>query len=95
MKKININKKSKVTIIVLLLVFFSLIGSISYSLWNYSFKGKENKITTGDVSIKFLESNTNVINLANALPEDDTTGKKEKSFDFVVTTKANYNINLK
>ena len=95
MKKININRKSKVTMVVLLLVFFSLIGSISYSLWNYSFKGKENKITTGDVSIKFLESNTNVINLENALPEDDTTGKKEKSFDFVVTTKANYNINLK
>ena len=95
MKSVNINKNRKTTIIVLLLVLLSLVGSISYSLWNYSFKGKENKITTGDVSIKFLESNTNVISLKNALPEDDTTGKTNSSYDFIVTTKANYNINLK
>ena len=95
MKSVNINKNRKTTIIVLLLVLLSLAGSISYSLWNYSFKGKENKITTGDVSIKFLESNTNVISLKNALPEDDTTGKTNSSYDFIVTTKANYNINLK
>ena len=95
MKKHTKEKKKKVIAILIIIVLISLAIGISYSAWRYVFTGKENKITTGDVSIKFLESNTNVINLANALPEDDNTGKKEKSFDFVVTTKATYKTALK
>ena len=95
MKKHTKEKKKKVIAILIIIVLVSLAIGISYSAWRYVFTGKENKITTGDVSIKFLESNTNVINLANALPEDDNTGKKEKSFDFVVTTKATYKTALK
>ena len=95
MKKYTKEKKKKVITILIIIVLISLAIGISYSAWRYVFTGKENKITTGDVSIKFLESNTNVINLSNALPEDDTTGKKEKSFDFVVTTKATYKTALK
>ena len=95
MKKHTKEKNKKVIAILIIIVLISLAIGISYSAWRYVFTGKENKITTGDVSIKFLESNTNVINLANALPEDDNTGKKEKSFDFVVTTKATYKTALK
>ena len=95
MKKQTKEKRKKVIAILIIIVLISLAIGISYSAWRYVFTGKENKITTGDVSIKFLESNTNVINLSNALPEDDTTGKKEKSFDFVVTTKATYKTALK
>ena len=95
MKKHTKEKKKKVIAILIIIVLISLAIGISYSAWRYVFTGKENKITTGDVSIKFLESNTNVINLTNALPEDDNTGKKEKSFDFVVTTKATYKTALK
>ena len=95
MKKHTKEKKKKVIAILIIIVLVSLAIGISYSAWRYVFTGKENKITTGDVSIKFLESNTNVINLTNALPEDDNTGKKEKSFDFVVTTKATYKTALK
>ena len=95
MKKHTKEKKKKVIAILIIIVLVSLAIGISYSAWRYVFTGNENKITTGDVSIKFLESNTNVINLANALPEDDNTGKKEKSFDFVVTTKATYKTALK
>ena len=95
MKKHTKEKRKKVIAILIIIVLISLAIGISYSAWRYVFTGKENKITTGDVSIKFSESNTNVINLTNALPEDDTTGKKEKSFDFVVTTKATYKTALK
>ena len=95
MKKHTKEKNKKVIVILIIIVLISLAIGISYSAWRYVFTGKENTITTGDVSIKFLESNTNVINLANALPEDDNTGKQEKSFDFVVTTKATYKTALK
>ena len=60
---------------------------ISFAVWNYGFVGGANTIDTGNVSIEFLESNTNIINIENALPISDIDGKKQsETFDFSVKT---------
>ena len=87
------NKKSLMISLVAGLII--LIGGVSYAAYDYSFIGKDSKLESGSVSIKFLESNTNVIDLKNALPISDSEGKKGNSFDFVVTTKASYKTGLK
>lgn len=89
------NNKKKILVILTIFILVLLIVGISYAAYNYSFVGKESKLESGSVSIKFLESNTNVISLKNSLPEADKVGKREDSFDFAVTTKASYNTGLK
>ena len=88
-------KNNKALMISLVAVLIILIGGVSYAAYDYSFIGKDSKLESGSVSIKFLESNTNVIDLKNALPISDSEGKKGDSFDFVVTTKASYKTGLK
>ena len=92
--KLPNNKRKKIIIIITIFILLLIIG-ISYAAYDYSFVGKESKLESGSVSIKFLESNTNVISLKNSLPEADKVGKREDSFDFAVTTKASYNTGLK
>ena len=89
------NKRKKIILIITIFILILLIIGISYAAYDYSFVGKESKLESGSVSIKFLESNTNVISLKNSLPEADKVGKREDSFDFAVTTKASYNTGLK
>ena len=88
-------KNNKALMISLVAVLIILIGGVSYAAYDYSFIGKDSKLESGSVSIKFLESNTNVIDLKNALPISDGEGKKGDSFDFSVTTKASYKTGLK
>ena len=88
-------KNNKALMISLVAVIIILIGGVSYAAYDYSFIGNDSKLESGSVSIKFLESNTNVIDLKNALPISDSEGKKGNSFDFVVTTKASYKTGLK
>ena len=93
--KFSNSKKKKTILIITIFILILLIIGISYATYDYSFVGKESKLESGSVSIKFLESNTNVISLKNSLPEADKVGKREDSFDFAVTTKASYNTGLK
>ena len=93
--KFSNSKKKKTILIITIFILILLIIGISYAAYDYSFVGKESKLESGSVSIKFLESNTNVISLKNSLPEADKVGKREDSFDFAVTTKASYNTGLK
>ena len=88
-------KNNKALMISLVAVLIILIGGVSYAAYDYSFTGKDSKLESGSVSIKFLESNTNVIDLKNALPISDSEGKKGDSFDFAVTTKASYDTGMK
>ena len=81
-------KNNKALMISLATVLIILIGGVSYAAYDYSFIGKDSKFESGSVSIKFLESNTNVIDLKNALPISDSEGKKGNSFDFAVTSEA-------
>lgn len=64
----------------------------SYAVWNWNSVGAENKISTGSVSIKYLESNDEIISISNALPMDDAAGKVQgDKFAFSVTSAADGN----
>ena len=96
MKKEKI--KNILTIGVTLVLLITVIG-ISYAAFNYSGVGQKlNTITTGAISMNYIES-SNVISMNNALPTTDNTGKKRLNtgeyFDFTVKSsiKGNTDIN--
>ena len=96
MKKEKI--KNILTIGVTLVLLITVIG-ISYAAFNYSGAGQKlNTITTGAISMNYIES-SNVISMSNALPTTDATGKKRLNtgeyFDFTVKSsiKGNTDIN--
>ena len=79
--------KDVLTIGVSVFMLVVVIG-ISYSAFSYSGLGKkENKITTGAITMLYTESD-NTISINNALPTTDNTGKTRKNageyFDFTV-----------
>ena len=85
MKKEKI--KNILTIGVTLMLLITVIG-ISYAAFNYVGTGQKlNTITTGAISMNYIES-SNVISMSNALPTTDDTGKKRLNageyFDFTV-----------
>ena len=82
-------------------LFLFVLGLIltiggSYAVYRYTYVSTDdNKITTESTSIEFLESNTNVISLENALPMSDADGKKlDDTFDFVVNTKTSKTLDI-
>ncbi|MGM9879211.1 MAG: hypothetical protein ACI31R_04220 [Bacilli bacterium] len=80
------NKRKIITILLLVILLMLSVG-ISFAVWNYGFIGSANTINTGDVSLEFLESNSNIISIENALPISDTDGKNQsETFDFSVKT---------
>ena len=90
--------KNILTIGVTLVLLITVIG-ISYAAFNYSGAGQKlNTITTGAISMNYIES-SNVISMSNALPTTDDTGKKrlnaDEYFDFTVKSsiKGNTDIN--
>ena len=96
MKKEKI--KNILTIGVTFVLLITVIG-ISYAAFNYVGTGKKlNTITTGAISMNYIES-SNVISMNNSLPTTDATGKKRKNtgeyFDFTVKSliKGNTDIN--
>ena len=96
MKKEKI--KNILTIGVTFVLLITVIG-ISYAAFNYVGTGQKlNAITTGAISMHYIES-SNVISMNNALPTTDDTGKKRLNtgeyFDFTVKSsiKGNTDIN--
>ncbi len=96
--------KSFLFIILILILLIAVIG-ISYAAFSYTGTGQKlNTITTGAISMEYVES-TNVISMNNALPTTDSTGKKLSNsgeyFDFTVkssiagNTDINYEIAAK
>ncbi len=99
------NRKNYLIIIILVTVLLLVIIGISYAAFSYTGTGQKlNTITTGAISMEYVES-TNVISMNNALPTTDTTGKKLSNsgeyFDFTVkssivgNTDINYEIAAK
>ena len=84
-KKKQVNKKVLISIIGIII---ALVGA-SYAVWHYTFNGTlKNTISTNDISLDLLESNTNIITIENALPISDNEGKAQtQTFDFAVTSK--------
>ena len=69
--------KDILTIGVSVFILIVVIG-ISYAAFTYSGLGKkENKITTGAITMSYTES-SNTISINNALPTTDNTGKTRK-----------------
>ena len=100
-------KKKFKNILTIVTTFILLIAviSISYAAFNYSGIGQKlNTITTGAISMEYVES-TNIISMSNALPTTDNTGKKRLNsgeyFDFTIkssiagNTDINYEIAAK
>jgi len=82
-------KKLVISISLIVVLILAIIG-ISYAAFTYIGRGeKVNQITTGTISMDYLESD-NVISINNALPTTDETGKVRlrdgEYFDFSVTT---------
>ena len=89
--------KNILTITTSIFLLVVVIG-ISYSAFSYSGLGKkENKITTGAITMLYTESN-NTISISNALPTTDNTGKKRKNageyFDFTVKSSITGNADI-
>lgn len=60
------------------------VAGISYAVFTFSEVGKrENVISTGSLSLSFIESSENIIHINNALPMSDSVGKVQNEyFDF-------------
>ena len=93
------NKKKDLVLILIVFILLITIVGISYAAFNYVGTGqKANTITTGAISMNYIES-SNVISMNNALPTTDATGKKRLNtgeyFDFTVKSsiKGNTDIN--
>ena len=89
--------KDILTIGVSAFILVVVIG-ISYSAFTYSGIGKkENKITTGAITMLYTES-SNTITMNNALPTTDNTGKTRKNageyFDFTVKSSITGNADI-
>ena len=89
--------KDILTIGVSVFMLVVVIG-ISYSAFTYSGIGKkENKITTGAITMLYTES-SNTITMNNALPTTDNTGKTRKNageyFDFTVKSSITGNADI-
>lgn len=83
----NNSKEVLLSILGVAVLIIAVIG-ISFAAFNFSQTGaKENKITTGRLSMSYSED-TNGISLENALPISDETGKalinSNEIFDFTV-----------
>ena len=98
------NRKNYLVIILVTVLLLVVIG-VSYAAFSYTGTGQKlNTITTGAISMEYVES-TNVISMNNALPTTDATGKKLSNFgeyfDFTVkssivgNTDINYEIAAK
>jgi hypothetical protein len=89
--------KDILTIGISVFMLVVVIG-ISYSAFTYSGLGKkENKITTGSITMLYTES-SNTITMNNALPTTDNTGKTRKNageyFDFTVKSSITGNTDI-
>lgn len=64
------------------------IAGVTYAIFTYTANGKqENVISTGSISMSYIESNTNVISINNAMPTLDNVGIIQKDyFDFTISS---------
>ena len=89
--------KNILTITTSIFLLIVVIG-VSYAAFSYSGLGKkENKITTGAITMLYTESD-NTISINNALPTTDNTGKTRKNageyFDFTVKSSITGNADI-
>ena len=91
------NRKNYLVIVLVTFLLLVVIG-ISYAAFSYTGTGQKlNTITTGAISMEYVES-INVISMNNALPTTDSTGKKllnsGEYFDFTVKSSITGNTDI-
>ena len=91
-------KRENIIILVVLIVMVLAIIGVSYAAFSYNRQGTGvNKITTGDLSMEYTETD-NVITLNRALPTTDATGMVRLNdgeyFDFTITSNISNNTNI-
>lgn len=88
--KENSQKKVLLSVLGVAILVVAVIG-ISFAAYTTTFDTGENSISTGTIMVSYTESD-NAINITNALPIDDATGKaltgEGNTFDFTVSTQA-------
>lgn len=88
--KENSQKKVLLSVLGVAILVVAVIG-ISFAAYTATFDTGENSISTGTIMVSYTESD-NAINITNALPIDDATGKalagEGNTFDFTVSTQA-------
>lgn len=88
-------KKARLLVTISLILMFIAISSISYAVWYYTFTGNTNTLSTNDISLDYLESSSDIINIQNALPMSDSEGKNQtQTFNFAVTSKTTRNTRI-
>ena len=79
------NKKNKVLLLIVSVFLITLISLGTYALWNEHILTDNNNITSGQIKMSYTE--TNEINMNNAVPMTDNDGKLLTDyFDFQVLT---------
>ena len=91
-------KRDNIVIIVILVILVISIVGVSYAAFSYTREGAGvNKITTGDLSMEYTETD-NIISINNALPTTDRTGMVRLNdgeyFDFTITSSISNNTNI-
>lgn len=88
--KENNQKKVLLSVLGVAILVVAVVG-ISFAIYSTSFETDANSISTGTVMVSYTEP-TNAINITDALPIADATGKTlsgaGKTFDFTVATHA-------
>lgn len=69
------------------ILFIAVVG-VSYAIYIFTSNGvEENRMSTGKILMKFIESDTNVISITNAYPISDEVGKNQNDyFDFSLSS---------
>ena len=86
-------KKKNIMSVIAIVALLVLIAGISYAAYTYANTGDENTITTGKITMSYAEP-SNALEIHDALPVSDTTGKAMGNyFEFTVTSHATTNAN--
>ena len=89
------SKKGKLLVVGLSLLLLIIVTGATFAAWTYIFTGNTNTISTTGVSLEFLESNSNIINITNAMPLSNAEGiAQTDTFDFAITSTTTRTTNI-
>lgn len=90
------NKQLIIRVALLIIMLLLVITGTSLAAYTWRYNGTTaNRISTVDISMDYLESNSEIINITNALPMYDEEGiYQNDTFDFAVTSKTTRNTTI-
>lgn len=87
----NTNSKNVILSVLAVAILLIAVIGISYAIFLFTSAGKEkNIVRTGSITMHYIESDTNVISITNAMPTADEVGKNQTEyFDFRLEANVN------